>query len=107
MAVVPERLQGRVTSVFRIVGQGMGPFGLAMTGVLLDRVGGAATALACGSLMGPASPGDHGQPARLECPSACVRRSVTPGDLLGSRRGGETSCLTALTGLTPQLLRTT
>jgi hypothetical protein len=51
MAVVPERLQGRVTSVFRIVGQGMGPFGLAMTGVLLDRVGGAATALACGSLM--------------------------------------------------------
>jgi hypothetical protein len=29
----------------------MGPFGLALTGVLLDRVGGAATALACGSLM--------------------------------------------------------
>ena len=26
--------------------QGMGPFGLALTGVLLDRVGGAVTALA-------------------------------------------------------------
>jgi MFS family permease len=51
MALVPERLQGRVNSVFRMFAQGMGPFGLALTGVLLDRVGGAATALACGSLM--------------------------------------------------------
>jgi len=51
MALVPERLQGRVNGVFRMFAQGMGPFGLALTGVLLDRVGGAATALACGSLM--------------------------------------------------------
>ena len=51
MALVPDRLQGRVTSVFRMFAQGMGPFGLALTGVLLDRVGGAATALACGGLM--------------------------------------------------------
>lgn len=51
MALVPERLQGRVTGVFRMVAQGLGPFGLALTGVLLDRVGGATTALACGGLM--------------------------------------------------------
>ena len=51
MALVPERLQGRVTGVFRMVAQGLGPFGLALTGVLLDRAGGAATALACGGLM--------------------------------------------------------
>ena len=51
MALVPDQLQGRVTGVFRMFAQGMGPFGLALTGVLLDRVGGAATALTCGSLM--------------------------------------------------------
>jgi predicted MFS family arabinose efflux permease len=51
MASIPERLQGRVNSAFRMVAQGLGPIGLALTGVLLDRVGGAATALACGSLM--------------------------------------------------------
>jgi len=50
MASIPERLQGRVNSAFRMVAQGMGPFGLALTGVLLDRVGGAATALACASM---------------------------------------------------------
>ncbi len=52
MASIPERLQGRVNSAFRMVAQGMGPIGLALTGVLLDRAGGAATALACGSLQG-------------------------------------------------------
>jgi MFS family permease len=51
MALVPERLQGRVTSVFRMVAHGLGPFGLALTGVLLDRAGGSVTALACGGLM--------------------------------------------------------
>ena len=51
MALVPDRLQGRVTGVFRMVAQGLGPFGLALTGVLLDQVGGSTTALACGSLM--------------------------------------------------------
>ncbi len=51
MASIPERLQGRVNSAFRMVAQGMGPIGLALTGVLLDRAGGAATAIACGGLM--------------------------------------------------------
>lgn len=51
MALIPEGLQGRVNSVFRMFAQGMGPFGLALTGLLLDRAGGAATALACGGLM--------------------------------------------------------
>ncbi len=51
MALIPERLQGRVNSAFRMVAQGLGPLGLALTGVLLDYAGGAATALACGSLM--------------------------------------------------------
>lgn len=51
MALIPEGLQGRVTSVFRMFAQGMGPFGLALTGVLLDRAGGPTTALACAGLM--------------------------------------------------------
>jgi len=39
LALIPDALQGRVNSVFRLVAQGMRPLGLALTGVLIERVG--------------------------------------------------------------------
>jgi MFS family permease len=45
LALIPDALQGRVNSVFRLVAQGMNPLGLALTGVLLEVVGPATAAL--------------------------------------------------------------
>ncbi len=45
LAVIPDVLQGRVNSAFRLVARGIQPLGFALTGVLLERVGGSATAL--------------------------------------------------------------
>ncbi len=39
LALIPDVLQGRVNSAFRLVALGMQPLGLALTGVLLERVG--------------------------------------------------------------------
>lgn len=39
MALIPDRLQGRVNSVFRLVAFGGQPLGLALTGVALDAFG--------------------------------------------------------------------
>jgi predicted MFS family arabinose efflux permease len=39
LALIPDALQGRVNSAYRVVSQGMRPLGLALTGVLLERVG--------------------------------------------------------------------
>lgn len=39
LALVPEELRGRVTSVFRLISYGGFPLGLALTGVLIQRVG--------------------------------------------------------------------
>jgi predicted MFS family arabinose efflux permease len=39
LAVIPDTLQGRVNSVFRLVAQGTRPLGLALTGILIERVG--------------------------------------------------------------------
>ncbi len=50
LALIPERLQGRVNSAFRLVAQGTEPVGLALTGVLLERVGGSSTALVLGAI---------------------------------------------------------
>ena len=36
---IPDHLQGRVNSVFRLIAFGSGPLGLAVTGLLLQRVG--------------------------------------------------------------------
>jgi len=36
---IPDHLQGRVNSVFRLIAFGSGPLGLAVTGVLLQRLG--------------------------------------------------------------------
>ena len=51
LAIIPDALQGRVNSVFRLVAQGLSPLGLALTGILLERVGGGTTALILGSII--------------------------------------------------------
>ncbi len=45
LALIPDELQGRVNSVFRLVVFGGDPIGLALTGVLLQTVGSVATVL--------------------------------------------------------------
>ena len=42
---IPDHLQGRVNSVFRLIAFGSGPVGLAATGVLLQKLGPTATVL--------------------------------------------------------------
>ena len=49
LALIPNALQGRVNSAFRLVAQGMRPFGVALTGVLLERVGATTTLLFFGA----------------------------------------------------------
>ncbi|HLI08026.1 MAG TPA: MFS transporter [Ktedonobacteraceae bacterium] len=46
MAVIPDALQGRVNSVFRLIAFGTQPLGLTLTGVLLQAIGPVATVLA-------------------------------------------------------------
>ena len=46
LALIPDALQGRVNSAFRLVALGSAPLGLALTGVLLERVGPTTTLLA-------------------------------------------------------------
>lgn len=43
LALIPERLLGRVNGVFRLIAQGMRPFGVALTGILIERIDVAAT----------------------------------------------------------------
>ena len=45
LALIPDALQGRVNSAFRLVALGMGPLGLALTGVLLEQIGATRTLL--------------------------------------------------------------
>lgn len=45
IAVIPDALQGRVNSVFRLISWGVRPLGVALTGVLLERAGGVTTVL--------------------------------------------------------------
>lgn len=51
LRIIPDALQGRVNSVFRLVAVGMGPFGVALTGILLERVGGTAAGLVMGCFL--------------------------------------------------------
>jgi MFS family permease len=44
LAIIPDSLLGRVNSVFRLVAAGMSPFGVALTGFLLERAGATTTA---------------------------------------------------------------
>ncbi|MEO8954233.1 MAG: hypothetical protein ABI396_04845, partial [Ktedonobacteraceae bacterium] len=45
LALIPDELQGRVNSVFRLVVFGGDPIGLALTGILLQTIGTIATVL--------------------------------------------------------------
>jgi MFS family permease len=45
LAVIPDHLQGRVNSVFRLIAFGGQPIGLAMTGVLIQWIGPVSTVL--------------------------------------------------------------
>ena len=45
LAQIPDHLQGRVNSVFRLIAFGSGPLGLAVTGILLQKLGPAPTVL--------------------------------------------------------------
>jgi MFS family permease len=47
MAIIPDELQGRVNSLFRLVAFGGQPLGLALTGVLIQRTGVVVTVLIC------------------------------------------------------------
>lgn len=49
LALIPDALQGRVNSAFRLVARGTAPLGLALTGVLLERFGTTATLLCFGA----------------------------------------------------------
>jgi MFS family permease len=45
LAIIPDHLQGRVNSVFRLVAFGSEPIGLAITGLLIQAIGPVATVL--------------------------------------------------------------
>jgi len=47
MAIIPDELQGRVNSMFRLIAFGGQPLGLALTGVLIQRFGVVVTVLVC------------------------------------------------------------
>jgi MFS family permease len=50
VALIPDRLQGRVNSAFRLVAYGFGPAGSALAGLSLGQFGGAPTVLAFGAV---------------------------------------------------------
>ena len=47
MAIIPDELQGRVNSMFRLLAFGGQPLGLALTGILIQRTGVVVTILIC------------------------------------------------------------
>ena len=49
LAVVPDELQGRVTSIYHLIALGSEPVGLALTGVLIQRFGVGLTILLLGT----------------------------------------------------------
>lgn len=51
LALIPDRLQGRVNSVFRLLAFGGQPLGLALTGVALDSVGPHVTIVAISAVL--------------------------------------------------------
>jgi hypothetical protein len=50
LALIPDRLQGRVNSVFRLLAFGGQPIGLALTGLALEQFGPYYTVAACGAI---------------------------------------------------------
>lgn len=47
MAIIPDELQGRVNSMFRLIAFGGQPLGLALTGLLIQRAGVVITIIVC------------------------------------------------------------
>ena len=47
MAIIPDELQGRVNSMFRLIAFGGQPVGLALTGILIQRAGVVITIIIC------------------------------------------------------------
>ena len=41
MALIPDELQGRVTSAYRMIFSSVGPLGAALSGILIQRLGAA------------------------------------------------------------------
>jgi hypothetical protein len=52
LALIPDALQGRVNSVFRLIAFGGQPLGLALTGILIQNVGVISTIWLCTAGMG-------------------------------------------------------
>ena len=52
LALIPDKLQGRVNSVFRLAAFGFQPLGVALAGVLLDQIGTTNTILFYGAWLG-------------------------------------------------------
>ena len=48
LALIPDELQGRVNSSFRLISYGLRPVGIALTGVLIQAIGAIATVLVFG-----------------------------------------------------------
>jgi MFS family permease len=51
LSVIPDELQGRVNSVFRLLAFGLQPLGLALTGLLIETIQAVPTALVFGAWM--------------------------------------------------------
>jgi predicted MFS family arabinose efflux permease len=51
LALIPDELQGRVNSSFRLLAWGSRPVGALLAGFMLEWAGGATTALLCGALI--------------------------------------------------------
>jgi hypothetical protein len=51
LSLIPDELQGRVNSVFRLLAFGFQPLGYALTGVLLQRAGTTPTVLIFSAIM--------------------------------------------------------
>lgn len=52
MALIPDELQGRVTSAYRMIFSSMGPIGAALSGVLIQRLGAATELLLMAGFLG-------------------------------------------------------
>ena len=49
LSVIPDELRGRVNSIYRLIALGSEPVGLALAGVLIQRIGVALTILLLGT----------------------------------------------------------
>ena len=54
IASIPDALQGRVTSAFRLLSYTLRPVGLALTGILIQRIGAVNTMLIWGACIAAA-----------------------------------------------------